>query len=299
MTLNSGVLSKASAFSSCHQPRRFLALAACCGALLFANSATAAVYTLQDENSLVRIDPTSPAGMYDWEVDGVDQLKQQWFYYRIGNNPEQSVGSLPLNLANTTDPNFDGFDNGFFTRYVVPGPNGFRLEITYTLVGGSANSGHSDIAETIKIVNTGTSNLPMTFFQYVDFDLSGTPDDDSGMLVNPNKVSQGDTSLSISETVISPASTHHELSTYAATLTSLTDGAPTTLNDFSGPILNADVTWAFQWTFNLAPGGTYLISKDKRLEAKPFVVPEPSSVLLAIVGAMGLLPIARRRFKKA
>ena len=52
---------------------------------------------LTDFNSTVVIDPTSQAGMYTWTVDGVDQMWQQWFWYRIGSaGPEQSIDTLGL-----------------------------------------------------------------------------------------------------------------------------------------------------------------------------------------------------------
>ncbi len=61
-----------------------------CAALGMASPAQAAPITLVDHNSSVTIDPDSQAGMHDWVVDGVDHLFQQWFWYRIGSNPEAS-----------------------------------------------------------------------------------------------------------------------------------------------------------------------------------------------------------------
>jgi hypothetical protein len=50
------------------------------------------------------------------------------------------------------------------------------------------------------------------------------------------------------------------------------------------------VTWAYEWDFQLAPNGSYVISKDKNLF--PFV-PEPTSGCLLFIG-FGLRVASRR-----
>lgn len=66
----------------------FLALAL----LLTGGYSAKADVVLTDLNSVVSIDPSSSWGMHTWTVDGVDQMYQQWFWYRIG----AAGGSLPL-----------------------------------------------------------------------------------------------------------------------------------------------------------------------------------------------------------
>ena len=77
----------------------------------------------------------------------------------------------------------------------------------------------------------------------------------------------------------------------AATITSLTDGLPTTLNDMTsfGP---GDATFAYQWDISMAPGSTFIISKILS------VVPEPSSAALLSLGILGF-GMLRRRTRKA
>ena len=230
----------------------------------------------------------------NWTVDGVDQIFQQAFWYRVGNGgPEQSLHSLPILVEGTTDTNFDNDDDTLFVRYAGAG---FNVEVRYTLDGGSTGSGASDMAEQITFSSTSVSDLDIHFFQYTDFDLNGTGANDSAAFTNANTVWQFEPGFEFTETVITPVPTHRELSTHPLTLTSLNDLLPTTLSDTpaDGIVIGpADVTWAYQWDFTLLPegqqGGSYQISKDKNLQA----VPEPSST--ALLGIVGLALMLRRR----
>ncbi len=59
----------------------------------------AQIQTLTDNNSVAQINPNSQSGMFNWSVDGQNQLNQQWFWYRIGNTPEQSIDTISAPLA--------------------------------------------------------------------------------------------------------------------------------------------------------------------------------------------------------
>ena len=77
---------------------RSLILAIGISAGLVATTATGGILpiTLQDGNTTVTIDPNNPAdGVNSWTVNGVNQLLQQWFWYRIGNTgPAYSIDTL-------------------------------------------------------------------------------------------------------------------------------------------------------------------------------------------------------------
>src|SRR5271165_3106552 len=65
--------------------------------------------TLTDQNSTVLIDPTSQAGVYNWTVDGINNLYQQWFWYRIGSTGGQSsidtISAPSITLSGTNGVN--------------------------------------------------------------------------------------------------------------------------------------------------------------------------------------------------
>jgi hypothetical protein len=253
---------------------------------LFAQHSVAALFTLTDENSIAQFDTATQANNFSWFVDGTNLLAQQAFWYRIGNaGPEFSLHTLPIGVQGTTDANFDGNPDTLFVRY---NGAGFRAETRYSLDGGAPGSGTSDMGEQIAITNLLDSPLDFHFFQYANFDLSPA---DSALFTNANAVDQFGNNLRLSETVITPVSSHREIQFFPVTLNKLNDGLPTTLID-NAALGAGDVTWAFQWDVVIPAGSTFLISKDKRL------VPEPAAVSLLSLAA-GFLVARRRRRRLA
>ena len=272
----------------------FLCAALCSLAGGAIQSAHGGLFTLTDDNSTASIDTGSSAGMFNWTVDGENQLAQQWFWYRVGNVAgEAPISGLKIALEGTSDLNFDTNPDALFTRYLG---NGFQLELRYALDGGTKGSGSSDISEQISIINTTDGPLDFHFFQYSDFDLDGTSsvDSDTAVFTNTNTVRQREGLSNIAETVVTPVAGHREIAFFNATLVKLNDALPTTLSDTPlGTVVGpGDMTWAYQWDFLIPVGGTVQISKDKNLNA---VVPEPSSLALASLASLGLLALLAKR----
>jgi hypothetical protein len=257
--------------------------------------ADAAPITLTDRNSTVKIDPVLQDGMFLWSVDGVEQLHQQWFWFRKGNDPEASIDTLTF--VGSVISNTDGRpgDDTLFLQYSGPG---FVIGIQYSLVGGPTGSRVSDITEGIAIDNTGDQVLDFHFFQYTDLDLTNTPDDDTATLLNANTVGQTDPFTSITETVITPPPSHFEIAFVFATRDKLNDGVATTLSDTALTLGPGNVTWSFQWDASISPGGSFLISKDKNffvLEPSRQIVVEPATLLLLGLGLLGAGMFGRLR----
>jgi PEP-CTERM motif len=254
------------------------------------------VLNLLDGNSTLKIDltPGAQLGLVDWVIDGVNLLPaagggrsdyRQWFWYRVGATPEASLDSLPLSFAGTSDANFDGNPDTAFMRYTSAA--GFKIELTVGLTGGTPGSKASDIGEIIKITNTNATSLAISFFQYVDFALGGQ---ETVTFTNANTVRESGAFGAVQETVVTPSSTHRETLPFSATITKLNDGVFDNLidNTTAGP---GDITWAYQWDFVIAPGGSVLISKDKQA-----IVPEPSTwLLMTVAGALAGFFVRRKR----
>ena len=142
---------------------------------IMAGAASAApLYTLSSGNSSVSIDVGSQTGMYNWTVDGQNQLNQQWFWYRIGNSgPAASIDTIRTPAASLLTASI------LSTTYANAQ---FSVNVLYSLVGGAPGSGASDLSEQISIQNLTRSALSFDFFQYADFNLGGTPNNDTGQL---------------------------------------------------------------------------------------------------------------------
>ncbi len=253
----------------------------------------AVVYSLADDNSVVSVDVDSQHGMFDWVIDGVNLLPvngggindyRQWFWYRVGNAPEASVDTLTRGLTGTSDANFNGFDDTLFVRYTN---SLLKIEIKFTLDGGAAGSATSDIGEQITVFNTSGSTLNVSFFQYGDFRLCTTNENvtfpDGHSILEQGSVGK------VLETVLVPIATHREGLPFSTTITKLNDGVADNLVDNSGGS-GSRMTWANQWDFSIAPGGSALISKDKLA-----TIPEPSVAVLALAGLLSLAVGLRRR----
>jgi len=267
--------------------------------LVMAASAQGATFTMVDGNSTASVNTGAQTGMSNWLVDGQNQLFQQWFWFRVGSSPEQSVDALNIGAQGLSDGDFNGSNESFFVRYVDP-QGQFNIEIRYLLTGGMLGSHTSDVAETIKINNLSGSSLDFHFFQYSDFDLGANASPDTVSMVNANTISQTDLGAGIvfSETVVTPSPNHLELDVYNSTLIRLNDGVATTLDDDSTSV-TGDATWAFQWDATLAgsgPGSSFIISKDKRLSPTP----EPASLAIwSLIGGIGAVAGWRRNRRKA
>jgi hypothetical protein len=252
--------------------------------LLWVPTSQATPIMLSDGNSQAFIDPDSQAGMNRWLVDGINMLYQQWFWYRIGDTAEVSIDSLSAPAITQLAP------NKVTTVYASAGV--LEILIDYTLYGGAPGSTQADIGELIRIKNLGGSSINLSFFQYTDFDLGG-PGGDYVTLANANTFRHWNPIYASTETVGTPAPNYYEAGYYPNTLNSLNDGSPTTLSNVvsAGP---GDVTWAWQWNRTLAPGGTFLISKDKNIGP----IPEPGTLMLLGSGLLGLAVYGKVRISR-
>lgn len=253
----------------------------------------AQIVTLTDQNSVAQIDTGSSAGMFNWSVQGQNQLAQQWFWFRVG----PSGAEHPINTISAptiTTPNAR-------TLYTTYNNGAFSVEVDYSLTGGSAPSGRSDIGESIRINNLTGAPLDFHFFQYSDFDLGGLTGGQTVQLGRNlggffNEALQTGPGAILGETVRSdtgvvPGAAHGEVGLFNATLVKLNNGVADNLNDNAGPIGPGDATWALQWDMLIDPGSSALISKDKFIQ---LTVPEPSALALISVGLAGLALRKRR-----
>ena len=224
--------------------------------------AEANVLTLSDRNSSVQIDVATQEGVLSWVVDGVNHNQQQWYWFRVGNDNEASIDTLPLVgfLAVDTNPSVDPANDTLSVRY--GSASTFFIDLSYTLGGGAAGSFTANLAQAAEITNNSGSPLDIHLFQYTDLSIGGTAGGDTAVLINPNTVLvSGDGPAEI-ETVETPASDHYELAFSPASKTKLNDAASSSLDDGPTVVGPGDVTWAFQWDRVMAPSSSFAVSKS-------------------------------------
>ena len=216
---------------------RGLMLLCCAGCAVFTAAAVAGVpVILSDSNSSMSVDLGSPMGQYNWTVDGVNQLTQEWFSYAIGAGSPLTLDSIgAAQNVNPQDLNADGNLDTLYAKYTA---SDFTVEVTFGLTGGSVGSGMSDLLTNIRIRNTSNTVLPFHFFDSANFDLNGSAPGDSVEVVSNNVVRQTKGLVTVLETVLTPAASQ------------VVVGGP------------PDATWTLRWDTDIRPGGTLLISNS-------------------------------------
>jgi hypothetical protein len=242
---------------------------------------------LSDGNSIANIDPTSAnfpflRGLNSWEVDEVNQVFQQWYWFRIGEGRERSIDTI--STPEISQPSANSVN-------IAYADDRLAIDVTFTLVGGTFGSGTSDISEVVRVRNRTNGSLNFHLFEYDDFDASGTFDDDFGQLMNSSTARVSDAFTRIDVGAV-PIPDRWQISAVPDIFDLLEDGGPSTLSNsstFGGP---GDVAFAFQWDRTLEAGGTFLLSKNKLVTP----VPEPGS-LIAIGVGLGWLS-KRRSYRR-
>ncbi len=274
----------------------FVMIAAVAGmSLAMAGTTRASQFEVVDLNSSVQFDTTDPRLTISWMVDQAEQLFAQSFFISldtVGGQAQQNLLDLdPTPSVVLTNEDRDA-GNEVATVTWTGAP--IQVEIMFQLAGSGAGSGDSRLNENIELTNLSpTETLNLRLFQYVDLNLSNTPNDDTVNIASPmfNTAVQSDPLTSVAESVTTPAPSGFEvgLTTDHPNLWDrLTGQTLVELGTIAGPV-TGDAAWAFQWDFTLAPGGQDVVSKIKTLHA----VPEPAS--LALLGAGLLLMVQPRR----
>lgn len=269
------------------------------GLMLMSGTTHAVIYNLADGNSTVSIDVDSQHGLFDWITDGVNLAPtagggindyRQWFWYGVGTNAPASIDTLTRGFTVASNTNSDPNNDTLNVNY--SGAPGFEIQVTFSLAGGSLGSGMSDIGEQIHITNTNqVGNLVFHFYQYGDFQL--TPPhvgNEVVSFVNSNTVHESGALGVVQETVHTPVASRQEAEPFPVTINKLNNGvSPVNLANNSG-MGPGDITWAYQWDVTIAPGDTFLISKDMQT-----IIPEPNTALLVGFGLLGGLLGCRRQ----
>ncbi|MCW5933078.1 MAG: PEP-CTERM sorting domain-containing protein [Fimbriimonadia bacterium] len=239
--------------------------------------------TLDDGNTRLVIDPESTQGMMTYEVDGQNHVNQQWYWYRMqGDTDESPLSAISSASVSQPAPHSAG---------IMYANNLISIEMSYRVHGGGQGSNYSYVTEIILIRNRTTQPRRMTFFQYSDLNLGGNGDDDRIIRTSPNSFEQHDNDVIYTESVSINSPNRWEVGLVPTTLNKFSDGLLTNLSSSGSPIGPTDGSFAWQWDFDLLPNGTFYISKER------LMVPEPTSLLALGMGLTALLK--RRRANKA
>jgi hypothetical protein len=256
-----------------------------------ASPAHAAPILLQDYNSSVTINPTtpSPSGVTNWTVDGTNQMNQEWFWFAVNGGAPTNLNTLSLNGVPTPiniDGNPSAAGNYVSTSY---GTSPLKIGVSYDLSGGATGSKVSDLSETATITNTGSSTLTFQFYEYSNFTMGGGGSQTLTITGGNEATQENPSDFMVSQTVVSPKPTYFQADTAANLMAEL--GSTTNVHlDDNASITSSSAAWAFEWDVTLNPGATFAIGIDKNIRA----VPEPTATV-ALFGLGGLFLTRPRR----
>ncbi|MBE9116244.1 PEP-CTERM sorting domain-containing protein [Lusitaniella coriacea LEGE 07157] len=275
------------------KPWQKLPLATTIGVLISVGMAVnpANAVTLVSGNSSIEFDEEE-ARTQRWEIDGINNLFQGLFFFNIGNDAnraETSFADLDLVQLTTTQSTALAVYSGF----------GFDISLNLELVGGQLGSGTSDFYETITITNRDARDRAVSLFAYTDFDLNNAFSNDTTQI--SGNTAQQTTPEGFTATVeVNPFPDGFEISEFDDLRDDLTDDSRTVLNNFGGPLLDADGTFAFAWNFLLGTDEPLSFSQHKQIQSPPtsppVSVPEPTSILGLLIG--GFLGASAMRQRK-
>jgi hypothetical protein len=257
--------------------------------------------TLADNNSVVSIQPNWQAGMYSWNVEGWNQLQQQWLWYRVDGDPtgQHSIDTIspPTLMQSSAREAAISYSSAIFSvtvDYSVAGGTNVPIGPAYG-IGWAL----SQLGETVTVKNLYGATLPFHLFQYAFFDptqgaetVSLTSDPNSGLYTEAD---QSFLSLVSIKVVTTNGANFGEVAPAGQTLQKLNSGGPVTLGGpyYGGPVGPGFVTWALEWDLDIAPGNATMIGLTETV-AEVRNIPEPAEAMLVGLGLVGLRFLRRR-----
>jgi hypothetical protein len=171
----------------------------------------------------------------------VDQLFQQWWWYRVNG-----VNAREFAFSNRTSNNASG--NELILTYAEP--EGFEASIRYVLTDGPNSPASCLIANDVTLRTTSTTPISLAIFSYLDYDLQGAGSD-SAALVSPGLMRVTDTTGFFGE-FLGVGAAAYNVATFPNTRNLLTDADIDNFANSGLPFAAADWSGAFQWNVTIS-----------------------------------------------
>lgn len=256
--------------------------------LAFTSTSHATIFTLTDGNSSLVIDD-SILEVEDYEVDTIDHLHEQSFFFRLeGDTKETQISTSDYTLLSSSQT----ASNTLLVEWELT--TGLTMAIEYVLSGGAGGSNTSLLTENISI--TSDFGNKFALFAYADFDLDDESSDQTASFNGSDAFcQQDDDNLFEACMLTSVAPDFWEISDYSDTRDMLEDSSIDDLSDSGSGLGPIDATFAFQWDRTLLDTETFEVTLTKTINASAVSEPGVASLLLLSLLSVGC---ARRRAKR-
>jgi len=263
--------------------------------LVIGTAVQSTAQTISVANSSLQLNATS-GSLTSWTVNGQNELNSQSYYYSIGGNPVNSIGTISA----PSTPIFGGqsFLGTLLSTNVSVTYENSALDVTTKYIL-ETQSGGAELASTFTIVNPTAASEVLSFYQYSDFALGGAGGQSMQFLLGTTNYAMlqnghgmylnGELSAIVGGV---PATVGEIAGPYDGTQFGLGNGNPAPL--FNNSVLSAsgsNVNFGYEFEATLNPGSALVISEIQ-------TVPEPSCIALVSVGMLGVGLLKNLRPKK-
>lgn len=235
------------------------------GLLLF-GALAGATTILNSNNSTLTYDDSST--FTAWTVEGIDNLFAEQWYYRVGSG---TGGVLTGPAMTVITPRIGE------VTYLISGWG--TVTMTHVLTGNAPGTYNSQWSTTVSMTRNNGVTAPLYFYNYSDYDLSGTISNDTAGFVGLGLFGQSDVLMSLIYNVSVPPQ-------YIQVGACCWINPDVNLSNNGGPY-TGDAIFASEFVIT---GSSFSYSIDRSLNQ----VPEPGTYALIGAGLLGLGLLRRR-----
>lgn len=235
-------------------------------------------------------DPGTP-GSSNLEPDGAgaldDNITQNWWWFRIDQGPGFSIFETPLSWP-PTNQSYIGD-----TATLSDSEASFDWELTVT-IADDPMIGNATVTEALTIQNTTLSDITVTIFNFADFAVAADELDDTSVVLDPPPAPivlgfVDDDPLYSAELQAPNGSGGFEINDAALLLGALNDSTTFNPSGDPAPMGPGNLAGVVEYERTISPGG--MATLDELLKVN--FLPEPASVTLLMLGAVGVLRCRR------
>jgi hypothetical protein len=239
-------------------------------------------YSLSARNTSIQIDVAGGTpGVSDWQINGVNQLNQQWYYYSAGSGPINSIDTI-----GTFSSQYENIGNTPFLNQTYSNGTVF-VTTDYTLQSQPTGSGQAKLSTLIGLQNLSGTTQTFHFYIYSDFWLgnnSGNQNVQFAGLGAPYQVTQSGNGGNVVGTITGISggtsdTVELQAGLYNGMQFGITNGGPTVTLNNTLSAGTGNVNFAYEVNATLTSGTAISFTE---LES----VPEPSTLALVFSGML-------------
>jgi hypothetical protein len=219
-------------------------------------------------------------GFGNYTAGGSDQMFQNWWWFRVDGDTAETA--FPWAYSTPAGPDNESWGTNAASLDWNTSIAAFDARLSLTINQTMPDT--ATVWEEMMITNTGSTDLVLALYNYLDLDAAGTVGGDEADLSGPDTIVVRDGTDFVEFQGVNADA--YQVTTYSTLRTELRDDNIDNLNNTGVPFGPADFTGAFQWNLTIPAGETRSV-----MERISINIPEPASLLLLALAGL----VLRRR----